>query len=164
MSTETELKLSCSPDALAAALQHPLVAAAATQDSPQHLVATYYDTDDFALRRHHVALRIRSEGGEWVQTIKSGGSSSAGLHQREENEESIEGANLDLTKLPVRGPLGEFFADGSLRQGLREVVTTDIHRETRLLKTGRGGLIEMAMDRGEVRAGGRGFPAPRVRP
>jgi inorganic triphosphatase YgiF len=164
MSTETELKLSCPPDALAVALKHPLVAAAPAQDAHQHLVATYYDSDDFALRRHHIALRVRNDGGEWLQTVKSSNDSSPspGILQHEETTESIEGRTLDLTKLPVRGQLGEFFADSALRQALREVVTTDIRRETRLLKTGQGELIEIAMDRGEVRAGGKVEPITEI--
>jgi inorganic triphosphatase YgiF len=154
MATEIELKLSFEPRKLDAVLAHPRLAGVVA-GAREHLVATYYDTPDLRLRAEGIGLRVRREGERWIQTIKTADSGRSGLHQREEIESEVESERLDRTKLPVQGPLAELFADAELRHALEPVVITDISREVRYL-TGPGkSRIEVAVDRGRIRAGKR---------
>ena len=86
MSTEIELKLSLAAGLTFARLQrNPLLKSLSISSPVNHkLYSIYYDTPDFDLRRNDVAFRLRREGRHWIQSIKGGGSATAGLHQRHE--------------------------------------------------------------------------------
>ena len=73
MGHETELKF-VGPEAAVARLQASPVLQGYSK--LQHartraLKATYYDTDDLALRKAGYVLRVRDEGGHFVQTVKT---------------------------------------------------------------------------------------------
>jgi inorganic triphosphatase YgiF len=80
---EVELKLLLAPEDNGKLLQHPLLDAPARV---QQLTARYFDTPDLHLMRHGAGLRVRKEDGEWMQTMKAGGSVQSGLHSRNEWE------------------------------------------------------------------------------
>ena len=54
--------------------------------STRRVHSVYYDTPERDLLRAGLALRLRSDGARWLQTLKTGGQAAAGLHLREEWE------------------------------------------------------------------------------
>ena len=85
MAKETEIKLRVSPESLATLCEHPVFATRNVGTwQTRELLNRYYDTDDFALANGQVALRIRRDGEQLIQTLKSKGASVAGLSERNE--------------------------------------------------------------------------------
>jgi inorganic triphosphatase YgiF len=158
VSIETELKLHISPEHQLRLKRHPFLRSL-TSDRPrtQKLYSVYYDTPDLALRRHAMALRLRSVGRQWMQTLKGGGQVSAGLHQHNEWEAIVPSERLDFDVLSASG--------GQLPQGVRHhlqpVFITDFSRNIRLLKY-EGAEIELCLDSGETRAGHASHPISEV--
>ncbi|MFH2135059.1 MAG: CHAD domain-containing protein [Pseudomonadota bacterium] len=149
MAVETELKLHISPDKLPRLKRHPLLRTHSIERARTlKLYSIYYDTTDLALQQHAMALRLRRVGKQWLQTLKGGGQSSAGLHQRNEWEMPVPAEQLDLEALRLGG--------GKLPHGvhkhLQPVFVTDFTRNVRLLEF-EGAQIELCMDSGEIRAG-----------
>lgn len=149
MAVETELKLHISPDKLQRLKRHPLLRSLAIERARTlKLYSIYYDTADLALHRNAMALRLRRVGKQWLQTLKGGGRSSAGLHQRNEWEMPVPAEQLDLDAFKLAG--------GKLPHGVRNhlqpVFVTDFTRNVRLLDF-EGAQIELCMDSGEIRAG-----------
>jgi inorganic triphosphatase YgiF len=100
---------------------------------------------------------VRRSGRQWIQTVKGGGSVQAGLHQRDEWEALVAHDRPDFTKLSDPG-LITLFADDVLRQRLHPVFVTEFNRTIWLLETDAGDRVEMALDRGEIRAGQSSAP------
>jgi triphosphatase len=149
MAVETELKLHISPDKLQRLKRHPLLRAHSIERARTlKLYSIYYDTAELILQQHAMALRLRRVGKQWLQTLKGGGQSSAGLHQRNEWEMPVPTEQLDLEALKRVG--------GKLPKGvgshLQPVFVTDFTRNVRLLDF-EGAQIELSMDSGEIRAG-----------
>ena len=72
MASEIELKFQIPVQRLAA-----LRRAVATHTAVvEPLAAVYFDTPDELLARSRVALRLRREGAQWVQTLKAEGAST----------------------------------------------------------------------------------------
>lgn len=154
MSIETELKLHITPEQLLRLKRHPfLKTLSADRARAQKLYSIYYDTPDLKLRRQAMALRLRRNGKQWIQTLKGGGQVSAGLHQRNEWESPVSSEKLDFEVLRVCG--------GKLPHGVRNhlqpVFVTDFARNIRLLKY-EGAEIELCMDSGEIRTGRQNCP------
>ncbi|WP_347717639.1 CHAD domain-containing protein [Sphingomonas sp.] len=107
----------------------------------------YFDAPGHPLREQGISLRVRRSGETFTQTIKRG-SGATGLFQREEWEQQVEGFDPD--------PSG--FDDAALRKfrhlfdRLEPVVRVEVDRSSWLLDWN-GSQIELALDRGTVRAG-----------
>jgi inorganic triphosphatase YgiF len=147
--SETELKLRLPAEHLRRVTGHPVVRAAA-RGAPvrRRLVSVYYDTADFDLSVRHMAVRLRKVGGRWLQTVKADGQTRLGLHERPEWEHVVPGPVLDPDRVPdeeVRSLLAT--------SDLQPVFVTDFWRTTRMLQWKDGSEIELALDRGEIRAG-----------
>ena len=152
---EIELKLLLSPDDLRRAGRHAAVAAVrAGRGRTNRLVSVYYDTPDAALASAGVAFRVREVRGRWVQTLKAGGDSAAGLHAREELEWPLPGADPD-PRLLAGTPYEELFSGDGVNGRLAPVFRTEFERTVRLLAWLDGTRAELAMDVGSVQAGGR---------
>ena len=90
MANEVELKLALPETAQRSFLRHPLLREARDKRAAR-LVILYYDTPDLALWQHGIALRLRRQGGTWLQTVKAAGESAAGLTARPEWETPYDG-------------------------------------------------------------------------
>lgn len=150
MSQEIELKLALPPEGPERLRRHPRLAALPADD--RTLANTYYDTPDGALEAARVALRIRDTGKGRVQTLKTTGSGQGGLSVRGEWEWPIEEDRLDLDGLKPLAPM-QALGDEVLA-ALVPRFATDFARRTWIVD-GEQGRIEVALDDGEVRAGGR---------
>ena len=131
----------------------------------------YYDTPDQSLRRQRHALRMRrisgqadggsgelaDMGGTWVQTFKSAGVSQGGLSQRGEWESQERSSQLN--PVPLRAtPWAALDPDGHLFETLQPCFETRCRRTLWTLRRYRGASIELALDVGEIVAGGRTQP------
>ena len=171
--TEVELKLLL-PGADAATLEQtlsqlPLLAACPPRR--QWLWNRYYDTAAQSLRRQRSALRLRCisaqpwpeakparpPAGKWVQTFKTAGISQGGLSRRGEWESNVASGELDPAAL-ARTPWAEFDPEGELFAQLQPCFDTRCRRTTWLLQQDDGSRIELALDVGEIAAGGRLLP------
>ncbi len=149
---EVELKLSLPPTALAALRQHPLFVAAAPGGAAE-VESTYYDTPDFALRASGIALRLRRTGDTWQQTVKCAAPSAGGLSTRPEWEQ-VWGGHFDFSGIDD-ARVRTFLICNAAR--LMPVFNTRFHRETRCQDVD-GARIRIALDVGEILAGGRSEP------
>ena len=144
---EIEFKFCIPPERLAA------VQAAMRRGrwTPIRMEARYFDTPDAALSSRGIALRLRREGAQWVQTVKALGQgpldreehnvllgdAPASLVPRPElHAGSAAGARLVAALQAVPGPLVETYG-------------TEIDRVTRNI-TLQGAAVELALDTGRV--------------
>lgn len=156
MATETELKLRLAPQALGRLRRNALLRALSIgRPKIRKVYSVYYDTPDLELRRAEMALRLRRVGGQWLQTLKGGGSVQAGLHSREEWEQPVPGAALDTSALR-NSPLGRRLPSDVFDR-IQPVFITEFTRTIRDLVVD-GAQIECAVDVGEVRAGQAVWP------
>lgn len=155
MPTEIELKLRFSPQFIVAIKELPLlkdfsIAAPAEQD----IFSIYFDTPDFILRSHRIALRTRKIGDQWLQTIKSNGTAQIGLHRHQEWEFPITTEKPEFDQIRDQD-LKIFFFDKKLRDSLQPVFTTDFHRTTYLLEPSEKFKLEFCLDAGKIIANNR---------
>jgi len=159
---EIELKLLLPPERLQTVpdleLLRPLTLGA---PHVERLHTRYYDTPACVLAGAGVALRIRRAGEAWIQTLKGGGRSAGGLHERFEREWRLAQPELDLAVL-ADTPYAQLFADAALRASLQPVFETEFERTALQLRFPDGTRAELALDRGEVRAGGKSEPISEI--
>ncbi len=127
----------------------------ATRD---HLTNSYYDTPDQRLAVAGVALRIRRIKKRFIQTVKTAGAVSAGMHTRNEWEWQIPKPVLDLGHCDAEPALASVFADTTLRAALQPLFTTDFWRTSWMLAFPDGSLVELAADYGQVSTPERSSP------
>lgn len=120
----------------------------------QSLRAVYLDTPDRALAAHGLALRLRKEGRRWVQTVKMGSGLSGGLSTPLESSNPAPGGELCVASIPDVA-LRERVLDAADPADLAPVFETDIRRTLRLMRAADGGVVEVALDVGEIRAADR---------
>lgn len=155
MGTEVELKLCLADKSLWEQLiNDSLITDLVEKDNlkKESYEANYYDTAGFKLKKAGFAYRIRREGEKKVATIKRGGSSEGGLHQREEWNKSVEIIKPDL-KVFADAPFLEEILNLSKGEKLKKMFTTRFKRSSVNLKFPDDTIIEFAADQGEVIAG-----------
>ncbi len=151
MAIEIELKLALAAEDVPRLQRHPLWRNARRMPA-QKLYSVYYDTPDLELWRSGLTLRLRRSGARWLQTVKGGGSVSAGLHRRQEFEAPVAGPLPDLT--PIDGTeIASRFASPHLRAQLRPVMVTDFVRSRARIESAPAALIEASLDRGFIKSG-----------
>ena len=152
---EIELKLQVPPARRAA------VDAAVAGRSPaprMRLQAAYHDTAERTLAAAGLALRLRREGRQWVQTLKGAGDD--GLTRAEHNVPRGGGASMPAIEpsLHAGTPVGgRLIALLGANAALQTLYRTDIRRRTRALPVRAPGQavsrVELAFDLGRIVAG-----------
>lgn len=119
------------------------------------LRALYFDTPDRVLVKAKMALRLRKEGRRWMQTLKMPGDHALA---RIEINHPRPGPELDLS-VYVGTPAQAVMS--GVGESLNICYETDIlrlHKQTRT----RQGLVEIAFDRGSLRAGNLTLPVSEI--
>lgn len=115
------------------------------------LHAMYFDTPERELARARIAIRLRQEGRDWVQTLKMPGINAI---TRIELNHPRPGPVLDLSVYAgteVEAALAAIKGELGLRY------ETDVQRMLRKVRT-RYGTVELAYDTGILRAGALELP------
>jgi len=157
MVKETEIKLRVSRDTLTALREHPLLKKRNKSGwEVRELLNQYFDTPERDLAQAKVALRLRRDGEQFIQTLKTRGQSIAGLSERNEWDWYLTRAKLDLKKLDdTCWPASLAELD---KKQLKPIFTTDFTRQRAEIAWGRGKakvVIEAALDLGKVIADGK---------
>lgn len=152
-SRETELKLELEPAAADDFKNHP--ALKGLQPDVKEQVSVYYDTEDEALRKGGFSLRVRQSGSRFVQTVKQNEGDSAGLFDRPEWEQDVEGLEIDFDEAEAT-PLGPLLT-GKLRKRLQPVIRSEVTR-TRWNVERPDGALELVLDVGSVTGGEQSQP------
>jgi triphosphatase len=118
------------------------------------LRSIYLDTSEHALKKAGIALRLRRDGGRWIQTVKTRAELHGGLSQVGEVENPAPGGRSCLEAIPDAAVRKEVL-DCVNGAPLRPVCETVIKRSTCELSLEDGTRAELAVDVGEVRAGER---------
>ena len=138
---ELEIKFRLHGGARAALAEHPALSG---NHRAQREVSTYFDTADGDLRRAGATLRVRRHGARRVQTVKLQG--PGGAFARGEWEWPVQTDTPDLRRL-AETPIA-----GMTNSPLEPIFVTDVQRDVREVRQD-GATIEVAIDRGHVRAG-----------
>ncbi|MBN3134482.1 CYTH domain-containing protein [Pectobacterium punjabense] len=155
MSEEIELKFIVHPDSVESLLTQ-LAEWESDYSQYEHMRAqrlsnVYYETADNYLRRNGIGLRIRGENERYEMTAKTAGKVIGGLHQHPEYNVALEKAEVDLSLFPA-----EMWPEDCdievLQPSLNPLFSTDFTRE-KWVFTYYQSVIEVALDRGEIRAG-----------
>ena len=150
MSREIELKFRI-PVGRWAALRR---AVATRTAQVQPLAAVYFDTADDALAQARMALRLRREGGQWVQTLKAEGANPMQRLEHNVLRDAADGGRpaLDLSLHDSHGA-GALLARALAGAApLVERYATEVQRTRRVLRLA-GASIEIALDEGRITAG-----------
>jgi inorganic triphosphatase YgiF len=151
--SEIELKLTASPALLEQVLAWDVLAPLIkTAPVTSQLTSLYYDTPHLSLRGRKMALRLRHANGEWVQSVKTQGHQVEGVWTRGELETPSDGRQLDFSV--ITDPTLKVFLQ-SVEPLLKPRFITDFSRVAQLLTCPDGTVLELALDQGEVRAGGK---------
>jgi len=150
---EIELKLLLAPADLGALPGHPRVREhARVARRTVRLHSVYFDTPLGDLRERGLALRVRREGGRWLQTLKGPGEAVAGMHARGEFEWRVPG-EAPVVELLANTPHAKLFGKRRVREALAPVFATEFRRRVIELVFADGTEAELCLDAGEIRAG-----------
>ena len=156
---EVELKLQVPARARAAV---DAAVAGRTPARRTRLQAAYADTPDGLLARHRLALRVRREGRDWVQTLKGAGDDT--LTRFEHNVRVLAPPAGQLPRIDPALHRGTAVGDQLLallghdgHASLQTRYRTDVLRRTRLLRSN-GAQIELAFDSGAIEADDASWP------
>lgn len=155
---EIELKLVVDADRMAHFNAAPVIATnARNKGTRKHLKSVYYDTPERTLRRNGLSLRVRQSGARFVQTVKT--DTADDPLRRGEWEAGVPSFAPDLAlAMPF---LPEKLRSHLAAQPLEAVFTADIQRHARIIDLP-SGTVEIAFDRGELKAGDRSLPVSEI--
>lgn len=146
---EVELKFRVEPGRAEAVF----VAVTGAQGQVRTLASTYYDTPSGALAKAGLALRVRSDGQRFVQTLKSA-TAADGSMGRGEWECEVSGPKPDPGKL--KGTPAEKALARSRK--LQPLFAVAVERRQAVRALNGETAVEAALDRGQVTAGERSEP------
>src|SRR5215471_14245724 len=150
MSQEIEIRFAVKPDDLVRlGNAQALKGYAAGRPTTRRLSTVYYDTQNLALSKAGLSLRVRKTGRTYVQTVKNE-STGALACERGEFESQIPSAEPRLDSIPdeeMRERLHAIANDDPIEP----ILETKIRRTVRALKAPTGEKLELALDKGEIR-------------
>ncbi|MBB3017600.1 inorganic triphosphatase YgiF [Microvirga lupini] len=150
---EIELKLELASGAAEDLLAHPLLdKARPLPEQSGELHAVYFDTNDHALHREGISLRIRRRNGKATQTIKAEGPNKGIAMDRGEWETPVDD-ELDLSAA-AGTPLEILVAEEALLGGIQPAFTVETSRKAFEIELD-GALIEVALDRAKASGGNK---------
>lgn len=156
---ETELKLKVAQPDVVRLRQHPILKDLAIAVPHEHqLYDVYYDTPQFHLWKSGLTLRVRTEGGRSVQTVKTAAQSSPALHERGEWESALRNPTPDteaLAKQVKPDKVAKVLRSPEVASNLRPVFNQKTRRTTWQIQMPDGQMVECALDAGELHAAGR---------
>ena len=120
----------------------------------KELLNQYVDTDDYALTKAKVALRVRKDNGTYIQTLKARGSSVGGFSEREEIDWYLASPELDISLL--KGKYWPKTLEALDKKTLHTIFSTDFVRHYSLFTwhhDGEKAEVEVALDNGIIHAG-----------
>ena len=127
----------------------------------QQLHNIYFDTPEQHLNQQRIALRLRRLGdsadSQWIQTLKTGGSSNSALSQRGEWETKVPSDKLRLKALTAT-PWASMDPDGTVFAALAPCFVTRFERTSWLIRQRDGSEVEIALDIGHIEAGDKTTP------
>mgnify|MGYP000040489262 CR=1 FL=1 len=155
MNHEIELKLRLNTRELPL-LEKALASHQFISEPTLQLLNRYFDTPSMALSQGGAALRIRQQSRvdtptqppEIIQTLKTRGTSSGGLHQRMEWDWPLDKVDLDLALIQNGDAQNYLAVDIDLNQ-IEALFTTDFQRKVWLFKD-KETVIELVLDQGQV--------------
>src|SRR3954451_3540239 len=155
---EIELKLLVDADRMAHFNAAPVIATnARNKGTRKRLKSVYYDSPERMLRRNGLSLRVRQSGARFVQTVKTDAVDDP--LRRGEWEASVPSLAPDLAlAMPF---IPEKLREQLEARPLEAVFIADIHRHARMIDLP-SGTVEIAFDRGELRAGDRALPVSEI--
>lgn len=153
---ELEFKVELDIDSIDIASRHPALTRLATKPArTERLQAIYFDTRTRRLEAAGISLRVRDEGGEWIQTVKLGRGVSLGLSSPTEVSMPVARPRpqLDLiTDSEVRDQVIRAIGTHELRRMFETVVMRSTHLIwlPRTSDRAAESLFEIAIDLGQV--------------
>ena len=147
MAREIELKLAVSAgahDTLVGWLDAHAQAAGSVE-----LGNVYYDTADQALARNRAALRVRRQGSQWLQTLKTAAVSTSGLSARHEWEVPLQNDALSVDAFVANNAAEAADYVRPHAAALAPLFRTDFTRRLWHVRA-EGGEIEIALDAGAI--------------
>ena len=114
--------------------------------------AVYFDTEDLALQKNNITVRVRMEGDHNVATLKWGGSAENGFHER--NEVNVPVAE-DISFIQPSASMFKDSEDGKFLLNLVQDKPLVNLLETRFLRHQaklkyKSSVIEMSVDQGSI--------------
>ncbi|MGA1347873.1 MAG: CHAD domain-containing protein [Burkholderiaceae bacterium] len=153
--TEIEIKLQV-PASARAALAQEIKARSPDNLRRQRLQAVYFDTASRLLASEDMALRLRREGRNWVQTLKAGKGQDS-ISREEDNirlpDRSAAEPELDVSR-HLRSPAGrrlQVLLQRAQGESLQRRFATDVRRQSQIQRTRRG-FVELCFDEGIIQS------------
>ena len=146
MPTEVELKLAARPSDLPELKRELVAMTPDAVSSQERVVSTYYDTPDRVLQKGGMSLRVRTQGGRFIQTVKKDDRAESGLLSRGEWEDALL-ENRPDPRAPESGP----HLPQGIAGGLQPLFVTDVTRTAIEVEPLAATRIEAVTDEGEVR-------------
>ncbi|MDD4378049.1 MAG: CYTH domain-containing protein [Eubacteriales bacterium] len=121
-------------------------------DEVINMKAIYYDTEDRDLFSSKIAFRVRQEGSKIVATVKWNGTSTDGLHEREEinvpveDETFFEAPTLSIFK---ESPIEDKLLNISKGKKIIPIMEMVFTRKQMRIDTGKS-ISEISVDTGEI--------------
>ncbi len=153
--TETELKLSLTKKALDRFRRRSSLPKH-TVGKPQtrKLTSVYFDTPDLKLYKSGISLRVRQNGKKRLLTVKTGGRIKNGLSKRREFEREVKKKKPNLNQIKDKA-LRQQLAKLIKGNPLKPVFETIIWRTIRTINMPGNGVVELALDHGEIKSGNK---------